>query len=111
MVTSKNLLTLFLLFVLATGTANALVAVAGNRLPEEQRNELTEEQKARLEVLKNRIEQIKAMDRSTLRKAERKNLRQELRAIKKEARDMSTKSFVLVLGAMVIAILLLILLL
>ena len=72
--------------------------------------ELTPEQKARLEAIKNRAEEIKAMDKSNLTKAERKALRQELKGMKKEAKAIQGGVYLSV-GAIIIIILLLILLL
>jgi hypothetical protein len=57
------------------------------------------------------VAEIKAMDRSTLSKAERKALRRELKDLNKEAREMSGKSFVLMLAGLIAVILLLVLLL
>lgn len=111
MVIRRNLLALFFLLSMIASTANATIATNDNKLKKEKRDTLTEEQKARIEAIKNRVTQIKAMDRSKLSKADRKELRQELKGINKEAKDIGGKTFVLVLGGIIIAILLLILLL
>ena len=107
----KNVLALFFLFFITADTVTAAVAVMDNNPPKEKRAPLTEEQKARLQALQNRVEQIKAMDRSMMSKAERKELRRELKDLNKEAKKMSGKSFVIILGVLIAAILLLILLL
>jgi hypothetical protein len=111
MPTKSNLLALFFLFLMTANTVNATIPTIGNKPPVEKRDALTEDQKARIEVLKYRVTQIKAMDRSKLNKAERKELRQELKEIRNEVKEISGKTFVLALGGILIAILLLILLL
>ena len=72
---------------------------------------LTEEQKtARLEEIKSRVEVIKATDKSTLTRSDRKAMKKELRQMNKEAKEMRGGIYLSV-GAIVIIILLLILLL
>lgn len=71
---------------------------------------MTEEQKQELvRQMKERVDAIKAMDRSQLTKEERKALRTELKNMKKEARAVT--GVYLSVGALIIIILLLILLL
>ncbi|AMQ00627.1 MULTISPECIES: hypothetical protein [Pedobacter] len=72
--------------------------------------EMTTEQKVQLERITNRVEEIKAMDKSNLSRAEKKELRKELRTMKKEARAMGGGVYLSV-GAIIIIILLLILIL
>jgi len=72
--------------------------------------EMTAEQKVQLERITNRVEEIKAMDKSNLSRAEKKELRKELRTMKKEARAMGGGVYLSV-GAIIIIILLLILIL
>jgi len=72
--------------------------------------EMTVEQKAQLEKITSRVEEIKAMDKSHMSKAERKELRKELKEMKKEARAMGGGVYLSV-GAIIIIILLLILIL
>ncbi len=102
-----NLVALTFLFVLTTSTAGASISV--NEPPKEKINELTPEQKARIEVLKRRVEEIKAMDRSNLTKAERKDLRQELREMNKEAKAVQGRGIYLSIGALIIILLLILL--
>ncbi|HMI78373.1 MAG TPA: hypothetical protein VK484_06240 [Ferruginibacter sp.] len=72
---------------------------------------MTEEaKKARLEEISNRVNEIKAMDRSTLSRSERKAIRKELRSMNKESKAMSGGVYLSV-GAIIIIILLLILIL
>lgn len=70
----------------------------------------TESKNARSIVLLNRLNEIKGMDKSTLTSSERKELRTELKSLKKEMRK-STNGVYLSVGAIIIIILLLILLL
>ena len=64
---------------------------------------------ARATVLKNRLEEIKAMDKSDLSKTEKKALRKEVRAIKQEMADISGGIYLSV-GAVILIVLLIILL-
>jgi hypothetical protein len=69
---------------------------------------MTEEQKqALIQQMKDRVEYIKAMDKSQLTKADRKALRTELKDMKKEARAVT--GVYISVGALIIIILLLIL--
>lgn len=111
MPTRSNVTALFFLFLMTAGTVHATTPAIDNKPLTEKREALTAEQKARIEALRTRVAQIKAMDRSTLTKAERKDLRREVTEIKKEVKKIEGKTFVLALGGIVVAILLLILLL
>lgn len=111
MPTRSKLTALVFLFLMTAGTVNATVLPTDNKPLVEKREPLTAEQIARIEALEARMAQIKAMDRSTLNKAERKDLRRELKELKKEVKKIGGKTFVLALGGIVVAILLLILLL
>jgi hypothetical protein len=66
---------------------------------------------ARAEVLINRLEEIKRMDMSTLSRAEKKELRNEVRETKKELKTNKSGGVYLSLGALLLVIILLILLL
>jgi Ribonuclease G/E len=61
-------------------------------------------------VLMDRLDEIKAMDKTDLNSAERKELRKEVRDIKKELKEMNGGVYISV-GAAIIIILLLILIL
>ncbi|MCY1514506.1 hypothetical protein D9M68_490510 [compost metagenome] len=76
----------------------------------EPKTELTAEQKARLDKIVNRVEEIRRMDKSKLSSEERKALRKELKEMKQEARVLNNGVYLSV-GAIIIIILLLILLL
>jgi len=65
-----------------------------------------EEKEARLEAIKARVDEIKAMDRSTLTKEDRKALRKELKEMRREARAIT--GVYISIGALIIIILLLI---
>jgi len=65
---------------------------------------------AEVKVLLNRLDEIKAMDKSSLNSSEKKELRKEVRAIKAELKSTGNGIYLSV-GAIVIVILLLILLL
>lgn len=100
----KFLYSLILLVTLSTTvSANPVV----NTKP---RTELTAEEKAELEQITKRVEEIKAMDKSALTKTERKALRKEVRELKQRA-DFLSQHVTLSLGAIIIILLLLIIIL
>jgi septal ring factor EnvC (AmiA/AmiB activator) len=104
----NNLLALVMLCLLFAAPASAF---ASNSKPaNENPKELTEEQRARLQTIERRVAEIKSMDKSTLTKAERKELRKELKDMKKEAKALSGGVYISI-GALLVVILLLILLL
>jgi hypothetical protein len=73
---------------------------------------LTEEEIAiRMNQMTKRVEEIKSMDRSSLSKQERKELRKELKEMNKAAKAMGQGGVYLSVGAIIIIILLLILIL
>ena len=73
---------------------------------------MTDAQKdARYEEMKARVEEIKKTDKSTLTKAERKDLKNELRSMQKEANAIGHGGIYLSFAGIVIIILLLILIL
>ncbi|MFV8361420.1 hypothetical protein [Flavobacterium sp. LS1P3] len=65
---------------------------------------------AEVKVMLNRLDEIKAMDKSSLNSSEKKELRKEVRAIKAELKSTGNGVYLSV-GAIIIVILLLILLL
>lgn len=65
---------------------------------------------AEVQVMYNRLEEIKSMDKSEMTRAEKKELRKEVRSIKSELRSTGNGVY-LSIGAIIIIILLLILLL
>lgn len=70
-----------------------------------------EEIEIRMNEMRQRVKEIKEMDKSELSRAERKALRQELRDMNKEARAFGERGVYLSVGAIIIIILLLILIL
>ena len=108
------LLAFLLVFTLRGVSATITTAAA---LPETPSKEvianMTKEQKeARFVAMKERVEEIKAMDKSKMTKQDRKALRLELRHMNKEARSMGyTSGIYISVGALIIIILLLILIL
>jgi len=88
----------------------AFVPAAVGETPKKEKKELSDAEKARLEEIKLRLNEIKAMDLSELSKEEKKELRSELRTIKSEAKVLD-KGVYLSVGAIIIIVVLLILLL
>ncbi len=73
---------------------------------------MTSEQKeARFKELELRVDEIKSMDRSSLSRAERSQLRKELKGMNTEAKALEGRGVYLSIGAIIIIILLLILIL
>ena len=100
----RLLYTLILTFTLsAAANANTVSS-------EKPKTELTAEQKVELEYIAKRVEEIKAMDKSSLSKAERKALRKEVKELKKRA-DFLDQNVTLSVGAIIIILLLLIIIL
>lgn len=102
----KLIYTLVLVFTLAMSADT--VSAADRK--DKAKTEMTAEQKIQLQRITDRVEEIKAMDKSELSKAERKALKNELKELKQEARAMSGGVYLSV-GAIIIIILLLILIL
>jgi hypothetical protein len=104
------LIALTALLTLAAFTSQAATATS-NPLNKKAIAAMTLEQKqARIEEIKLRVNEIKAMDKSQLTRADRKELRVELRGLKHEANAMGGGVYLSV-GAIIIIILLLILIL
>ncbi|TKC07395.1 hypothetical protein [Pedobacter frigoris] len=97
---------LVLVFTLAI-SANTVTAAEKK---DKVKTEMTAEQKIQLKRITDRVEEIKAMDKSELSRVEKKALRKELRELKQEARAMGGGVYLSV-GAIIIIILLLILIL
>ena len=97
------MLALALAFLLASPVAMAKDGKRGKQ-------PLTTEQQLRLEKITRRVEEIKSIDKSSLSREDRKQLRNELVSMKKEAKALSGGVYLSV-GAIIIIILLLILIL
>ncbi|PRY89971.1 hypothetical protein [Mongoliibacter ruber] len=87
----------------------AFVPATTAKTPKKEKPELTEEQQTRLVEIENRVEEIKSSGFSDMSKEERKEMRDELRELKKETREIGG-GFYLSVGAIIIILLLLILL-
>ncbi|WP_339924024.1 hypothetical protein [uncultured Cyclobacterium sp.] len=98
----------FLSFALLfTSLAPAAMAKDGDNNPEKK--ELSPEDQARLEELDSRILEIKAMDFKAMDKSERKEIREELREINKEAKERGSGIYIST-GAIIIILLLILIL-
>lgn len=108
---------LLMLIFGTTVTKAASVVPAGATYSKEELNKMSVEQKtARIQEIKDRIDEIKAMDKSTLTHEQKKDLRVELREMRHEARAINSSDGMgggvyLSVGAIIIIILLLILIL
>ncbi|EDM37328.1 seryl-tRNA synthetase [Pedobacter sp. BAL39] len=102
----KFIYSLALIFMLGV-SANTVLAAEKS---EKNKTEMTAEQKVQLKRITDRVEEIRDMDKSDLSKSDRKELRKELRELKKQARAMGGGVYLSV-GAIIIIILLLILIL
>lgn len=101
----KLIYSVILLFTLGI-SVNTVSAAESNKA----KTELSVEQKAQLEKLVNRVEEIRNMDKSNLTRSEKKALRKELKEMKEQARGLNQGVYLSV-GAIIIIILLLILIL
>jgi galactokinase len=102
----KIIYSLVLVFTMAISVNTVSAADKNDKV----KTEMTAEQKIQLKRITDRVEEIKAMDKSSLSKTERKALRSELKELKQEARAMGGGVYLSV-GAIIIIILLLILIL
>lgn len=101
-------LILLLLVVFTFGAANTASAT----LSDEPVKELTDEEIAvRMTEMRNRVEEIKKMDRSSMTKLEKKALKKELKEMNKAAKALGQGGVYLSVGAIIIIILVLILIL
>lgn len=101
----KLIYTLALIFTLGVSSNSVSAATVKDKV------ELTADQKVQLEKITNRVEEIRAMDKSDLSRSERKELRKELKEMKQQARAVGGGGVYLSVGAIIIIILLLILIL
>lgn len=99
----KNLIPVVLMLFLAVpGFSND--ARPANTTPVNETN-------ARAEVLVNRLEEIKAMDHSSMTRKEKRALRKEVKSIEKELKQIDEGGVYISVGGIIIILLLLILLL
>ncbi|MEM8895196.1 MAG: hypothetical protein AAGC88_11510 [Bacteroidota bacterium] len=98
------------LFAVAASLGHQSTAAEITPMNKKQLQALSEtEVKERLEQLESRVQEINAMDLSSLTKAEKRDIKKELREIKKQDEFLSGGVYLSV-GAIIIIILLLILL-
>jgi hypothetical protein len=98
------------LFTIATTIGQQAAAAEINPMNKKQLQALSESEVAeRLEMLESRVDEIQSMELSTLSKEEKKDVKKELREIKKQNEFLSGGVYLSV-GAIIIIILLLILL-
>jgi predicted PurR-regulated permease PerM len=102
-------ITFYLMMMVLSLSAFPTTILAAEKAPVTVTN-TTKEVPAEVKVLLNRLDEIKAMDKSSLNSSEKKQLRKEVRAIKSELRSTGNGVYFSV-GAIIIIILLLILLL
>ena len=97
--------------LMLTFSASNLKAATISTEPAVKEITLTDAQKeAKLQAIKARVEEIKAMDKSQLTKTEKQELKAELKTMKTQARAMGGGIYLSV-GAIIIIILVLILIL
>jgi hypothetical protein len=87
----------------------AIAPVAMAKESKKDKKELTVEEEARVAEIEKRVDEIKAMDFSDLSSEERKEVKEELREMKKETKALGGGVYISV-GAIIIILLLLILL-
>ena len=97
----------YFLSVMFLFTAFAPAAMAKD--VKKEKSELTAEEQLRLEEINNRVEEIKALDFADMTKAERKEVKSELKEMRAEAKAMGNGVYLSV-GAIIIILLILILL-
>ncbi|OCX52194.1 hypothetical protein BEL04_11950 [Mucilaginibacter sp. PPCGB 2223] len=117
MKTKMYLLATALLFLFAINTSKAATPITTyTPYTKEYIATMTaEERQARIEEIKDRVNEIRAMDKSSLTRAEKKELKVELKEMRHEANAISAAGggggIYLSVGAIIIIILLLILIL
>ncbi|MDB5129302.1 hypothetical protein [Mucilaginibacter sp.] len=106
------LIVMTMLLTVAAFNSNAATFTDKKDVYKEAAANMTKEQRvARVEEIKMRVNEIKAMDKSQLNKAEKKELKSELKELKYEAQAMGGGGIYLSIGAIIIIILVLILIL
>ncbi len=100
---------LFAIIALVFSTHMLVAAPANDENSKKEKTELTEAQQERLAEIQLRVDEIKAMDFSEMSKDEIKDVRMELKDMKKEAKREGGAIYISV-GAIIIILLLLILL-
>jgi hypothetical protein len=104
----KKITLYLMIIVLSLGTFQSAISAAEKNPTAIAAN--TKEVPAEIKIMLNRLDEIKAMDKSSMTSIEKKELRKEVREIKSSLRA-SNNGVYLSVGAIIIIILLLILLL
>ena len=99
---------LFAIFALFLSTQLIIAAPMNDSKNKKGETELTEAQEERLSEIQVRVDEIKAMDFSTMSKDEKKDVRMELRDMKEEAKRTGNGVYISV-GAIIVILLILIL--
>ena len=107
MIKKKGLRIISIAFLIAIALPASSTLIAPSSL---QTNSASNTENPRAEQLLQRLEEIRNIDRSEMTRLEKKSLRKEVKAIKKEGKEISGGVYLSV-GAIIIIILLLILLL
>lgn len=98
------------IYLLSAMLCLSLIAPAAEAKDTKSKPEMTASQIARIEVIQQRVEEIRDLDKSELNREERKKLRSELQQLKREVKTMSGGVYLSV-GAIIIILLVLILIL
>jgi hypothetical protein len=104
----KKLLYTFLVTLIIATSVSSSFAADNTKTPVK---ELTTEQKAEIQQIQRRVEEIKATDKSQLSREERRALKKELKEMRSRAAAIGGGGVYLSVGAIIIIILLLILIL
>ena len=96
--------------ILMVTIATTAPAFSNNETNDKEKVTLTVEEKAKVDLMVNRIKEIRDMDKSNLTRVERKALRKEVKEIKANLKAAGQGVY-LSIGAIIIIILLLILIL
>lgn len=100
----------FILMISLTAVTSQAAIINNDGTKEKAAMMSNEEKAARIKAIEFRVNEIKAMDKSTLSRIEKRELKHELKDMRKEAKVMNGGVY-LSIGAIIIIILLLILIL
>lgn len=98
------------IYLLSAILCLSLIAPVAMAKDAKSKPEMTASQIARVEVIQQRVEEIRDLDKSELNREERKQLRNELQELKREVKSMGGGVYLSV-GAIIIILLVLILIL
>ena len=100
----------FVLMLSLTAISSQATVIANDNDKDKVALMSNESKLVRIKAIELRVNEIKAMDKSTLSRIEKRELRHELRDMRKEAKGLDSKVY-LSIGAIIIIILILILIL